>query len=361
MRAITPLHAVIYRNGTEQLTTEGWDLAFPQGYACGKCVEAEAGFEGALARTRRVPERLLLLRRLAAVKTQRDPVSARLLLDQALRERPAELAVLDDLQALLVARREPEEMEAYLRQALSVTSDSDGRRALLARLAEVGRASRAPALVAEALGALAALGGLEGVAAALELGLAQPLSSLGHGKRQRLVGHPGQHLGGTPVRLDFVGRPSGHEIGNQRSARHHLAAQRFDQPDDAVRHPVEVGHPAFREHLHRHRLAPHRRPECRVQLLPPGVGHDPARKASQRAQLDLVRHGLHGPFTRDPDEKAAGAHSADVEDPPCHWIQSAEVEQQPAIRACRIETAQQSRTVDLTYHQSYPSTAAARQ
>jgi hypothetical protein len=45
VRAVTPMHAVIYRNGTEQVTSKGWDVAFPQGYACGKCIEAEAGFD----------------------------------------------------------------------------------------------------------------------------------------------------------------------------------------------------------------------------------------------------------------------------------------------------------------------------
>lgn len=45
VRAITPMHAVVYRAATEQLTSKGWDLAFPQGYACGKCIDAEAGFD----------------------------------------------------------------------------------------------------------------------------------------------------------------------------------------------------------------------------------------------------------------------------------------------------------------------------
>jgi hypothetical protein len=45
LRAITPMHAVIYRNATEQLTSKGWELTFPQGYACGKCVEADVGFD----------------------------------------------------------------------------------------------------------------------------------------------------------------------------------------------------------------------------------------------------------------------------------------------------------------------------
>src|SRR5688500_12558030 len=40
VRAITPMHAVIYRTATAQLTSKGWDLAFPQGYACGKCIDA---------------------------------------------------------------------------------------------------------------------------------------------------------------------------------------------------------------------------------------------------------------------------------------------------------------------------------
>lgn len=45
VRAITPMHAVIYRNASEQVTSKGWDTAFPQGYACGKCIEADTGFD----------------------------------------------------------------------------------------------------------------------------------------------------------------------------------------------------------------------------------------------------------------------------------------------------------------------------
>lgn len=45
VRAITPMHAVIYRNGTEQVTGSGWELGFPQGYACGKCIDKDAGFD----------------------------------------------------------------------------------------------------------------------------------------------------------------------------------------------------------------------------------------------------------------------------------------------------------------------------
>ena len=45
LRAMTPMHAVIYKNTDEQLTSKGWELAFPQGYTCGKCIEAEAGFD----------------------------------------------------------------------------------------------------------------------------------------------------------------------------------------------------------------------------------------------------------------------------------------------------------------------------
>ena len=29
----------------EQVTGSGWDLTFPQGYSCGKCIDMEAGFD----------------------------------------------------------------------------------------------------------------------------------------------------------------------------------------------------------------------------------------------------------------------------------------------------------------------------
>lgn len=43
--ALTPGHAVIYRNTTEQVMKAGWDLAFPQGFACGACEDRDGTFD----------------------------------------------------------------------------------------------------------------------------------------------------------------------------------------------------------------------------------------------------------------------------------------------------------------------------
>lgn len=45
MLSISPDYAVIYRATTETVLKNGWDASFPQGYACGKCVRAETGFD----------------------------------------------------------------------------------------------------------------------------------------------------------------------------------------------------------------------------------------------------------------------------------------------------------------------------
>lgn len=46
VQGFSPDHAIIYRNSTEQVLKSGWDVTFPQGYACGRCQRAEAGFDG---------------------------------------------------------------------------------------------------------------------------------------------------------------------------------------------------------------------------------------------------------------------------------------------------------------------------
>ena len=38
-------HAVIYRATNEVHTIKGWEANFPQGYACGRCVRADSGFD----------------------------------------------------------------------------------------------------------------------------------------------------------------------------------------------------------------------------------------------------------------------------------------------------------------------------
>lgn len=41
----TPLHAVIYKDATANPSIVPWIAPFPQGYSCGRCVEATTGFD----------------------------------------------------------------------------------------------------------------------------------------------------------------------------------------------------------------------------------------------------------------------------------------------------------------------------
>jgi tetratricopeptide (TPR) repeat protein len=142
------------------------------GLPAGRPAEASSALQAALGRARRPRERVVVLRRLAAVEAQGrgDAVAARVLLEQALQERPADLQALDDMQALLSSEGQLDEMEPFLRRAFERSGSVEERVALLVRLADLARATGAGPLLAEALAALAAAGGPEGAAAAAELG-----------------------------------------------------------------------------------------------------------------------------------------------------------------------------------------------
>jgi hypothetical protein len=47
--ALSADYAIIFRASTDTVRKDGWDSAFPQGYACGKCVPSDAGFDSFVA------------------------------------------------------------------------------------------------------------------------------------------------------------------------------------------------------------------------------------------------------------------------------------------------------------------------
>jgi tetratricopeptide (TPR) repeat protein len=157
-------------------------------FRLGRHGEAVAALEGALSRARRAEDKVLVWRRLAVVcaQGQNDGMSARLLLEQALRERPADLGALDDLRALLVAQGALDDLHPFLQRALDHSADFDERRAILCQLVEVERATGARAALVLALLELATCGDAEGVKASLEVAaMAEDDSGLDAGSLRR--------------------------------------------------------------------------------------------------------------------------------------------------------------------------------
>lgn len=133
--------------------------------------EAARHLESAFSRAVSREERLLLVRRLAALHADdlSDPVSARMLLERALAEHPADLGLLDHMGHFFARQGEPAEWEPFLRRALSGSQSPEDRRAVLGRMRDLAKETGQHALLIEALRGLLREGGAERATAALEV------------------------------------------------------------------------------------------------------------------------------------------------------------------------------------------------
>jgi tetratricopeptide (TPR) repeat protein len=134
---------------------------------------AEAGrlLDAALQRTREPEERGRIVRRLADVLggPLGEPVSARVLLEQALAKRPCDPGLLDELRALLEREGTTAEWEPFVRRAVTEARTTEERHAALARLRDLVRARGDTMGLVKVLAPLAAEPGPERVLAAIEL------------------------------------------------------------------------------------------------------------------------------------------------------------------------------------------------
>ena len=137
----------------------------------GRLEEAMGAFKQVVAQAASVDERVQALRRLAAVERDGhgDTVAARLLLEQALSEKPEDFGALEDLERLLSAGGQLEELAWPLRRARSRASDAAAQARLAQLFCRVGRATGDTALLEEGLWWLAELRSEEGRGALLEL------------------------------------------------------------------------------------------------------------------------------------------------------------------------------------------------
>jgi tetratricopeptide (TPR) repeat protein len=144
----------------------------------GRPAEVADLLQGALARVKEPHARVQIHRRLAALdQEQRSTLAARQHLEDALRERAADLGALEDLARLLESEGQGERLESFLRRAAGAASGAE--RGGVGRLCETwGRQHGKPALLAEGLFLLAMQGGLAGAERALALAdLAEHLDS----------------------------------------------------------------------------------------------------------------------------------------------------------------------------------------
>ena len=134
---------------------------------------SEAGqlLDAALGRTEDAEERGRIVRRLADVLggPLGEPVSARVLLEQALAKDPSDAALLDELGSLLEREGAAAEWEPFVRRAAAEGRTPERRLAALVRLRDLVRGRGDTAALAEVLGRIAAEAGSQRVPAVLEL------------------------------------------------------------------------------------------------------------------------------------------------------------------------------------------------
>ena len=83
-----------------------------------------------------------------------------------------------------------------------------------------------------------------------------------------------------------------------------------------------------------------------MQLLPAGIRHDRAGKSGHTLELDAVRHGHRLAIARQQHEEPARAHAAHAEHPAGHRIHTAEIVQQPRVRAGLFQRRPESASVE---------------
>ena len=134
---------------------------------------SEAGqlLDAALGRTEDADERGRIVRRLADVLggPLGEPVSARVLLEQALAKDPSDAGLLDELGSLLEREGAAAEWEPFVRRAAAEGRTPERRLAALVRLRDLVRGRGDTVALAEVLGRIAAEAGSQRVPAVLEL------------------------------------------------------------------------------------------------------------------------------------------------------------------------------------------------
>jgi tetratricopeptide (TPR) repeat protein len=133
----------------------------------------EAGrlLEDALARTTDREARAGIVRRLAEVLggPLGEPMSARVLLEEALADRPCDPGLLDELKALLEREKAGDDWEPFLRRALEQARRPEEQKVALCRLRDLARARGDRPELGRSLVALIAAGGEERAGAVAEL------------------------------------------------------------------------------------------------------------------------------------------------------------------------------------------------